>query len=105
LAHFTILLARTNKLLCDALPTSDASMVIQGEAIMKFTIVAATLVALIAVAPASAENLMGGTMKQNGQCWKSAKTMDSGTFGTWGTCSASAPAPTAATIYHREHHS
>jgi hypothetical protein len=46
-------------------------------------------------------------MKQNGQCWKSAKTMDGGTFGTWGACSvgASAPAPAHAAVAHRHNHS
>jgi hypothetical protein len=70
---------------------------------MRFTIAAAAAVAaLIATVPASAENSMGGTAKQNGQCWKAAKTMDGGTFGTWGACSggASTPAPTAA---HHKH--
>jgi hypothetical protein len=99
-AHFTMLLAQTNKLLCGGLPTSGASMVIQGEAIMKLTIVAATLIALIAAAPASAENVMGGMTKQNGQCWKQSKSADVGTFGSWGTCPASASAPTT---YRREH--
>ncbi len=38
----------------------------------QFTIAAATvaIAALIAAAPASAERLMGGPIKQNGQCWK-----------------------------------
>jgi hypothetical protein len=84
MAHFTILLAQTNKLVCEGLPTSDASVLIQGDAIMKLTIAAATLIALIAAAPASAENVMGGMMKQNGQCWKQSKTADVGTFGSWG---------------------
>jgi hypothetical protein len=77
----------------------------KGEAIMKFTIAAATLSALIAAAPASAENAMGGMMKQNGQCWKQSKTTDVGTFGSWGACSTSASAPTAATTHRRERHS
>jgi hypothetical protein len=69
---------------------------------MRFTIAAAAVVALIATVPASAENAMGGMAKQNGQCWKAAKTMDGGTFGSWGACSggASTPAPAAA---HRKH--
>ena len=71
---------------------------------MRFTLAAAAVVALIAAVPASAENSMGGMVKQNGQCWKSAKTMDGGTFGSWGACSsgASTPAPAAA---HRKQHS
>jgi hypothetical protein len=71
---------------------------------MRFTLAAAAVVALIATVPASAENSMGGMVKQNGQCWKSAKTMDGGTFGSWSACSsgASTPAPAAA---HRKQHS
>jgi hypothetical protein len=103
-AHFTILLAQTNKLFCDGLPTSAASIFIQGEAIMKLTIAAATVIALIAAAPAYAENVMGGMTKQNGQCWKHSKTADVGTFGSWGTCSASASGPAAPATYRREHH-
>jgi hypothetical protein len=75
--------------------------------IMRYILAAAAVVALIATVPASAENAMGGGMKQNGQCWKSAKTMDGGTFGTWGACSvgASAPAPAHAAVAHRHNHS
>jgi hypothetical protein len=70
---------------------------------MKFAILAAALVACIAVAPASAENVMGGMTKQNGQCWKHSKTADVGTFGSWGTCSA--PAPASTVTHHRERQS
>jgi hypothetical protein len=74
---------------------------------MRYILAAAAVVALIATVPASAENAMGGGMKQNGQCWKSAKTMDGGTFGTWGACSAGAsiPAPAHAAVAHRHNHS
>jgi hypothetical protein len=74
---------------------------------MRYILAAAAAVALIATVPASAENAMGGAMKQNGQCWKSAKTMDGGTFGTWGACSAGAstPAPAHATAPPRHNHS
>ena len=39
----------------------------------QFTLAAATvaIAALVAAAPASAERLMGGPIKQGGQCWKS----------------------------------
>ena len=57
---------------------------------MRFTIAAAAVAALIAAIPAYAAD-MGGPAKQNGQCWKSAKTMDGGTFGTWGACPGGAP--------------
>jgi hypothetical protein len=60
---------------------------------MRYILATAAVVALIATVPASAENAMGGAMKQNGQCWKSAKTMDGGTFGTWGASAAGAPTP------------
>jgi hypothetical protein len=69
---------------------------------MRFTLAAAAVVALIATVPASAEHSGGGLTKQNGQCWKSAKTMDGGTFGSWGACSggASTPAPATAQRKH-----
>jgi hypothetical protein len=69
---------------------------------MRFTFAAAAVAALIATVPASAEHSGGGTMKQNGQCWKSAKTMDGGTFGSWSACSggASTRAPAAANRKH-----
>jgi hypothetical protein len=73
---------------------------------MRYTLAAAAVVALIATVPASAAD-MGGPIKQNGQCWKAAKSVDGGTFGTWGACSApaSAPAPTHAAVAHRHNHS
>jgi hypothetical protein len=48
---------------------------------------------------------MGGPMKQNGQCWKSAKTMDGGTFGSWGACSEGASTAKAPATAHRRNHS
>jgi hypothetical protein len=70
---------------------------------MKLIIAAATLIALLAAAPASAENIMGGATKQNGQCWKQSKGADVGTFGSWGTCPAPASAPKVAASPRREH--
>ena len=72
---------------------------------MRFTLATAAVVALIATVPASAEHSGGGIMKQNGQCWKSAKTMDGGTFGTWSACPGGAPATAKApaTAHHRNH--
>jgi hypothetical protein len=72
---------------------------------MRFTIAAAAVAALVAAVPASAENAMGGMAKQNGQCWKAAKTMDGGTFGSWGACSegAATPAKTPAAAHRRAH--
>jgi hypothetical protein len=72
---------------------------------MRFTIAAAAVAALIAAVPASAENSMGGMTKQNGQCWKSAKTMDGGTFGSWGTCEGAPAAAKAPATAHRRAHS
>jgi hypothetical protein len=72
---------------------------------MRFTIAAAAVAALVAAVPAYAAD-MGGPMKQNGQCWKAAKTMDGGTFGTWSACPGGAPAAAAkapATAHHRNH--
>jgi hypothetical protein len=75
---------------------------------MRFLIAAAAVAALIATVPASAENAMGGMTKQNGQCWKPAKTMDGGTFGYFAACpeSASAPATNAhhAQPTHKQEH-
>jgi hypothetical protein len=74
---------------------------------MRYILAAAAVLALITTVPASAE--MGGAMKQNGQCWKAAKTADGGTFGSWGACSAGAstpaPGPAHATASHRHNHS
>jgi hypothetical protein len=69
---------------------------------MRFTIAAAAIAALIATVPASAENLMGGPIKQNGQCWKAAKLHDGGSFGSWGACAQGASTPTA-TAKRRAH--
>jgi hypothetical protein len=71
---------------------------------MRLTIAAATvaIASLLAAAPASAEHIMGGGVKHNGQCWKAAKTMDGGTFGSWNACAASASAPVAS---RHQHHS
>jgi hypothetical protein len=70
---------------------------------MRFTIAAAAIAALIAAVPASAENVGGGPMKQNGQRWKAAKLNDGGSFGTWGACEQSAATPTAAPAPARRH--
>jgi len=54
----------------------------------QFAITAATIAiaALISGAPASAENVQGGPIKQNGQCWQKQKGSDAGTFGYWQPC-------------------
>jgi hypothetical protein len=64
-----------------------------------FTIAAATVavVALVAAAPASAERLMGGPIKQNGQCWKNNASGSESTWGTWTACPEKASAPVART--------
>ncbi len=63
---------------------------------MRFTIAAAAIAALVATVPASAENLGGGPVKKNGQCWKASKLNDGGSFGSWGACAQGASTPTAA---------
>ena len=64
---------------------------------MRFTIAAAAVAVLFAAVPASAHNIGGGPIKQNGQCWKASKLNDGGSFGSWGACAqpASNPATTA----------
>jgi hypothetical protein len=64
---------------------------------MRFTIAAAAVAVLFAAVPASAHNIGGGPIKQNGQCWKASKLNDGGSFGSWGACAqpASNPAATA----------
>jgi hypothetical protein len=62
--------------------------------IMRFTIAAAAVAALLAAVPASAHNIGGGPIKQNGQCWKAAKLHDGGSFGTWGACPQAASTAT-----------
>jgi hypothetical protein len=54
----------------------------------QFTIAAATvgIAALISGAPASADHIQGGPIKQNGQCWQKQKGADTGTFGYWQPC-------------------
>ncbi len=69
---------------------------------MRFTIAAAAIAAFIAAVPASAENLGGGPIKHNGQCWKASKLNDGGSFGTWGACAQGASTPTA-TAKRRTH--
>lgn len=62
-----------------------------------FTIAAATLAiaAFVVAAPAAAEHVQGGPIKQNGQCWKGQKGSEAGTFGTWISCPQPASAPSA----------
>jgi hypothetical protein len=62
----------------------------------QFTIAAATIAiaALISAAPASAENVQGGPIKQNGQCWQKQKGSEAGTFGYWQPCVEKANSPT-----------
>jgi hypothetical protein len=61
----------------------------------QFTLAAATvaIAALVAAAPASAERLMGGPIKQNGQCWKSNSSGGESTWGTWSACPQGAATP------------
>jgi hypothetical protein len=61
----------------------------------QFTLAAATvaLFALVATAPASAA-IMGGPVKQNGQCWKSHAAGSDASFGRWQACPQPAATPT-----------
>jgi hypothetical protein len=71
----------------------------QGEASMRQLTIAAAAVAiaaLISAAPAAAEHIGGGPMKQNGQCFKNFSGSDY-RFGTWQACPAPAAAPAATT--------
>jgi hypothetical protein len=55
----------------------------------QFTIAAATvaIAALISAAPALADHVGGGPIKQNGQCWRASKGSGvDGTFGHWRPC-------------------
>jgi hypothetical protein len=58
----------------------------------QFTIAAATLVvaALISAAPASAERINGGPIKQNGLCWSGHGGASEATWGYWESCAAKA---------------
>ena len=69
----------------------------QGEATMRqFTIAAAAIaIAALFAAPASAERVDGGPIKQNGRCWQAQKGSDLGTWGTWAACPATASAVAA----------
>jgi len=49
--------------------------------------------ALVVAAPASAERLQGGPIKQNGQCWKSYSGGGESTWGTWTACPQAASTP------------
>jgi hypothetical protein len=64
---------------------------------MRQLTIAATvaIAALISAAPAMAENIGGGPIKQNGMCWKGSKMAERGTFGTWEACPQKASVPAA----------
>jgi hypothetical protein len=61
----------------------------------QLTIVAATIAiaSLISAAPASAEHIAGGPIKQNGQCWVHHSPSSDQRFGSWGACAQPASAP------------
>jgi hypothetical protein len=62
----------------------------------QFTIAAATvaIAALISAAPASAERISGGPIKQNGQCWVNHGSSNEATWGVWTACPKPASGPT-----------
>jgi hypothetical protein len=69
---------------------------------MRFIVSGASLAALIAASPAPVLADMGGMVKQNGPCWKPAKTMDGETFGYFGACPESASAFATHTAHHAQ---
>lgn len=72
---------------------------------MRLTIAAASIaIAALVAAPALADHVQGGPVKQGSQCWKASKNWDGGTFGSWSSCAEAASAP-AATHKRARHHS
>jgi hypothetical protein len=61
----------------------------------QFILAAATVAtfALVAAAPASAA-IMGGPVKQNGQCWRSHAVGADASWGRWQACPQAASTPT-----------
>jgi hypothetical protein len=63
---------------------------------MRLTIAAASIaIAALVAAPALADHVQGGPVKNAGQCWKGSKMQDGGTFGSWGACPQAANTPAA----------
>jgi hypothetical protein len=63
----------------------------QGEAHMRQITLAA--VAILALAAPASAAIMGGPIKQNGQCWKSHSAGSEATWGHWESCPAPAATP------------
>jgi hypothetical protein len=55
-----------------------------------FAAATVAIAALFAAAPASAERINGGPVKQNGQCWKQQRHSEAGTWGYWQPCAEKA---------------
>ncbi len=71
---------------------------------MRLTIAAATIaIAALVSAPAFADHIQGGPIKQNGQCWKGQKGTDGGTYGSWGACPQAASTPATSHKRARRH--
>jgi hypothetical protein len=71
---------------------------------MRLTIAAASIaIAALVAAPALADHVQGGPVKQGSQCWKGSKNQDGGTFGSWGACAQAASTPAAAHKRARHH--
>jgi hypothetical protein len=71
---------------------------------MRLTIAAATIaVAALVAAPALADHVQGGPIKNASQCWKGSKMADGGTFGSWGACPQAASTPVATHKRVRRH--
>jgi hypothetical protein len=65
----------------------------QGETYMRQITVAAATVAILALAAPASAAIMGGPIKQNGQCWKSHSAGSEATWGHWEACPAPAATP------------
>jgi hypothetical protein len=65
----------------------------------QITLAAATVAILALAAPASAA-IMGGPIKQNGQCWRSHSVGSDAAWGRWEAC----PAPAAGPAIRRPAH-
>jgi hypothetical protein len=59
---------------------------------LTIAIAAASITALV-VAPALAEKLEGGPIKQNGQCWRSHSVGSDMSWGNWQACPTPAAGP------------
>jgi hypothetical protein len=68
----------------------------------QFTIAAAVAIAtFVAAAPASAERINGGPLKQNGQCWRGHGGTSEAAWGFWQPCAQPASGSATQRTTHR----